>query len=51
MWLSKINIAEVEELGKMAHFREFRHDDEIVVTCERPKMNIALNDLASYGTE
>jgi hypothetical protein len=42
----------VEELGKMSHFREFRDDDEnIVVTCERPKMNVVDNDLPSYGAE
>jgi len=42
---------EVEELGKIAHFREFKDngDDEIVVTCEKPKMNIAQN--SSYGIE
>jgi hypothetical protein len=41
----------VEELGKMSHFREFRDDDydEIVLTCEKPKMNTAENDLPSYG--
>ncbi|KAK2405566.1 aluminum-activated malate transporter [Trifolium repens] len=43
----------VEELGKMSHFREFRDDDDenIVVTCERPKMNVVDNDLPSYGAE
>ncbi|CAJ2630995.1 aluminum-activated malate transporter 12-like [Trifolium pratense] len=41
----------VEELGKMSHFREFRDDDydEIILTCEKPKMNTAENDLPSYG--
>ncbi|XP_027364825.1 aluminum-activated malate transporter 12-like [Abrus precatorius] len=40
----------VEHLGKLARFREFNEDDdEIVVTCERPKMHIANNDLPSYG--
>ncbi|WJX15383.1 hypothetical protein P8452_05531 [Trifolium repens] len=41
----------VEELGKMSHFREFRDDDydEIVLTCEKPKMNTAENHLPSYG--
>ncbi|KAK7343297.1 hypothetical protein VNO77_11940 [Canavalia gladiata] len=42
---------EVEELGRMAHFREFKDDDEIVVTCEKPKLNVAQNDLPSYGAE
>jgi len=43
----------VEELGRMSHFREFRDgdDENIVVTCERPKMNIVDNDLPSYGAE
>ncbi|XP_061362755.1 aluminum-activated malate transporter 12-like [Gastrolobium bilobum] len=44
-------IDEVEELGRMAHYREFRDNDEIVVTCERQKMNIPQNDLPSYGAE
>ncbi|XP_028219700.1 aluminum-activated malate transporter 12-like [Glycine soja] len=44
---------EVEELGRMAHFREFKDDDddEIVVTCEKPKMIIAQNGMPSYGAE
>ncbi|KEH44440.1 putative aluminum-activated malate transporter [Medicago truncatula] len=47
---------EVEELGRMSHFKEFRDDDDnnanIVVTCDRPKMNIVdNNDLPSYGAE
>lgn len=41
---------EVEELGLIANFREFKHDD-IVVTCEKPNMNMAKNDFPSYGTE
>ncbi|KAL2323939.1 hypothetical protein Fmac_022997 [Flemingia macrophylla] len=41
---------EVEELGQMAHFREFK-DEEIVVACEKPKINISQNDLPSYGGE
>ncbi|XP_058754931.1 aluminum-activated malate transporter 14-like [Vicia villosa] len=43
----------VEELGRMSHFREFKDDDDesIVVTCERPKMNIVDNELPSYGAE
>ena len=43
---------EVDDLGRMAHFREFIDDDaEIVVTCEKPKTNIAQNGLPSSGTE
>ena len=44
-------IDEVEQLGRMAQFREFRDGDEIVVTCERPKTNAAYSDLPSYGEE
>lgn len=44
-------IDEVEELGRMARFREFRDDDDIVVTCERPKMHVVHNDMPSYGGE
>jgi len=47
---------EVEELGRMSHFKEFRDDDDnnenIVVTCDKPKMNIVdNNDLPSNGAE
>ncbi|ESW14737.1 hypothetical protein PHAVU_007G013300 [Phaseolus vulgaris] len=43
---------EVDDLGRMAHFREFIDDDaEIVVTCEKPKTNIPQNGLPSSGTE
>ncbi|KAJ1400161.1 Aluminum-activated malate transporter [Sesbania bispinosa] len=42
----------VDDLGKLACFREFRDDhDEIFVTCEKPKTNIFHNDLPSYGFE
>ncbi|XP_028184430.1 aluminum-activated malate transporter 12-like [Glycine soja] len=44
-------MVEVEELGRMAHFREFKEDDEIVVTFEKSKMIIAQNGLPSYGAE
>lgn len=47
-------INEVEELGRMSHFRESNdddnYDDEIVVTCEKPKMNIVENHLPTNGT-
>lgn len=42
---------EVEELGRTAHYREFKNDDKIVVTCEKPKVNVTKNDLPSYGGE
>ncbi|KAJ7952664.1 Aluminum-activated malate transporter [Quillaja saponaria] len=45
-------IEEVEELGRMACFKEYRHDDEkIVVTCERPQMDVTQNHLPSHGVE
>ncbi|KAH1231285.1 Aluminum-activated malate transporter 12 [Glycine max] len=44
-------MVEVEELGRMAHFREFKDDDEIVVTFEKSKMIIAQNGLPSYGAD
>ncbi|KAF5960116.1 hypothetical protein HYC85_001325 [Camellia sinensis] len=41
-------IEEVEELGRVACFKEFKHDDEVVVvTRERPKME----NLASHGLD
>ncbi|KAK7343299.1 hypothetical protein VNO77_11943 [Canavalia gladiata] len=41
----------VQDLGKLARFAEFRDDDDIVVTCETPKMHLPLphNHLPSYG--
>ncbi|XP_020209919.1 aluminum-activated malate transporter 12 [Cajanus cajan] len=45
---------EVEELGRLAHFREFKDDDyndEIVVSCEKPRIHVAQNDLPSHGGE
>ncbi|MED6218228.1 hypothetical protein PIB30_025002 [Stylosanthes scabra] len=44
-------INEVEQLGRMSHFREFRVEDEIVVTCERPKVNTSYNDMNSYAED
>ncbi|KAH1140576.1 hypothetical protein GYH30_029455 [Glycine max] len=43
-------MVEVYELGLVAHFKEFQ-GDEIVVTCEKPNMNRAQNDLPSHGAE
>lgn len=45
---------EVEDLGRMAYFREFEdveNGDKIVVTCEKPKTDIAQNDVPSAGSE
>ncbi|KAK7270131.1 hypothetical protein RIF29_23052 [Crotalaria pallida] len=45
-------IDEVEELGRLAHFREFRDDDKnIVVTCERPNLYTVHSGMPSYGGE
>ncbi|KAK4804467.1 hypothetical protein SAY86_004284 [Trapa natans] len=44
-------IEEVEELGRTAHFKDFKHVDEITVTCEKPKVNVPGNQLASHGAE
>ncbi|BAT93633.1 hypothetical protein VIGAN_08015200 [Vigna angularis var. angularis] len=37
----------VDDLAKLSRFREFRDEDEIVVSCEKPK--IVHNDLPSYA--
>jgi len=37
----------VDDLAKLSRFREFRDKDEIVVSCEKPK--IVHNDLPSYA--
>ncbi|KAI4313316.1 hypothetical protein L6164_026305 [Bauhinia variegata] len=44
-------IYEVEELGRLAHFREFSDDTEVVVTCERSLINVGENHLSSSGAE
>ena len=46
-------IEEVEELGTIAHFKEFRPEDEIVVKCDdvRPIQNGLQNHLPSHGCE
>ena len=44
-------IEEVEELGRLACFKEYRPgDDEIVITCEQPQLDITLN-LPFQGVE
>ncbi|XP_048500788.1 aluminum-activated malate transporter 12 isoform X2 [Beta vulgaris subsp. vulgaris] len=45
-------IDEVEELGRIAHFKEFRPGDDIVVKCcddDKPVANGLLNHLSSHG--
>ena len=43
-------IEEVEELGRLACFKEYRPgDDEIAITCEQPRFDVTLNHLPSQG--
>jgi hypothetical protein len=44
-------IEEVEELGRLACFKEFTSGDEIVVTCEEPQVDVSRNNLPSHGME
>ncbi|KAL5550908.1 hypothetical protein UlMin_001084 [Ulmus minor] len=45
-------IEEVEELGTMACFKEYEHGDEnVVVKCETPKINLEQNNLPSHGAD
>ncbi|KAJ7954612.1 Aluminum-activated malate transporter [Quillaja saponaria] len=44
-------IEEVEELGRMAHFKEFRDGDEIVLNCETPRIDVIQNNLPSHATD
>ncbi|XP_068304797.1 aluminum-activated malate transporter 12-like isoform X2 [Pyrus communis] len=45
-------IEEVEELGRIACFKEYEHGDEnIVVTCERPPVNPLQNHLPSHAAD
>ncbi|KAA8522069.1 hypothetical protein F0562_012617 [Nyssa sinensis] len=47
-------IEEVEELGRIANFKEFGPGDEVIVTCERPKMgrdSNLVNHLPSHGAD
>ncbi|XVF51958.1 hypothetical protein PTKIN_Ptkin04bG0226000 [Pterospermum kingtungense] len=42
-------IEEVEELGRIACYKEFDPDnDEIIVTCEKPSLDVTKNQLPSY---
>ena len=41
-------IEEVEELGRLGSFKEFKPDDEVVVTCERPRVDVTQNHLPSH---
>ncbi|KAG7952478.1 hypothetical protein I3843_12G061100 [Carya illinoinensis] len=44
-------IEEVEELGRKACFKEYKHGDHIVVISERPQIIVAQNNFPSQGTE
>lgn len=44
-------IEEVEELGRTSCFKEYKHRDQIVVTCETPHINITRNNLPSHGPD
>lgn len=44
-------IEEIEELGRLSGFKEFRAGDEIVVTCEEPLVDVSRNNLPSHGIE
>lgn len=44
-------IEEVEELGRKACFKEYKHGNQIVVTCERPQINVAQSTFPSHGAE
>ncbi|XP_060673800.1 aluminum-activated malate transporter 12-like isoform X2 [Ziziphus jujuba] len=45
-------IEEVEELGRLACFKEYEHGDEhITVTCEIPRVDVSQNHLASHGAD
>ena len=41
-------IEEVEELGRLGSYKEFRPDDEVVVTCEKPRVDVTQNHLPSH---
>lgn len=44
-------IEEIEELGRLACFKEFRAGDEIVVTCEETRVDVLQNHLPSHGID
>ncbi|XP_008238285.2 PREDICTED: aluminum-activated malate transporter 12-like [Prunus mume] len=45
-------ITEVEELGRIACFKEYQHGvEDIVVTCEKPPVNPAQNQLPCHGAD
>lgn len=44
-------IEEVEELGRLAHFKEYKPDDEISIKCEQPRVDALSNNLPSHGLD
>ncbi|XP_062112539.1 aluminum-activated malate transporter 12-like [Humulus lupulus] len=46
-----IVIEEVEELGRLACFAEYKEDDSVTVTCETPRVNVVQNQLPSHGAD
>ncbi|XWS49588.1 hypothetical protein CRYUN_Cryun12cG0015800 [Craigia yunnanensis] len=45
-------IEEVEELGRIACYKEFNpDDDEITVTCEKPPVDVTKNQLPSHASD
>ncbi|KAF3449467.1 hypothetical protein FNV43_RR10195 [Rhamnella rubrinervis] len=45
-------IEEVEELGRLACFKEYEHGDEnIIITCDASKVDVTQNQLASHGAD
>ncbi|KAK2662460.1 hypothetical protein Ddye_001034 [Dipteronia dyeriana] len=45
-------IEEVEELGRIACFKEFNPGDEIIdVTCSKPQLDVTQNHLTSHGVD
>lgn len=44
-------IEEIEELGRLACYKEFIPGDEIVVTCEETRVDVLENHLPSHGAD
>ena len=44
-------IDEVEELGRLACFKEYTPGDEFSVSCEKPRVDVLENNLPSHGGE
>ncbi|KAK7343298.1 hypothetical protein VNO77_11942 [Canavalia gladiata] len=42
---------EVEELGQLAHFREFKDDDGIAVTCQKPTLKVTKSNVTNVPTD